>query len=128
MIIINNTRIIANVLWMKDSIRREAREIITIKDKALNLVNLRGTGSYEIDCDTLDNIIGGHKVDVMKMDIEGSEVPALASNTLKRLRKVIVEVHTRDDLQRVEKVLKDKIKLELDIVAGLLKHIIGSKY
>jgi hypothetical protein len=37
--------------------------------------------------------------------------------------------HARDDLQRVEKVMEDnEIKLELDIVAGLPKHIIGSKY
>jgi hypothetical protein len=50
-----------------------------------------------MECDTLDNILAAvtAKVDVMKIDIEGAEVMALkgATNTLKQLRKIIVEVH-----------------------------------
>lgn len=102
-----------------------------IQKPRINLLNLRGTGSYEIDCDTLDNIIGEHNVDVMKMDIEGSEISALAgaNDTLKRLRKVIVEVHASEDLQQVKKVLEDHdFKSELVIAASFPKHIIGSKY
>ena len=33
--------------------------------------------SLEIECDTLDNILLNHRVDVIKMDIEGAEVLAL---------------------------------------------------
>jgi hypothetical protein len=67
----------------------------------------------------------------MKMDIEGSEFPALvgANNTLKRPRKVIVEVHVSEDLQQVKKVLEDSdFKLKLEAGGGFFKHIIGSKY
>jgi hypothetical protein len=43
----------------------------------------------------------------MKMDIEGSEVLALAgaNDTLKRLRKVIIEIHGEYNLQQVKTYL-----------------------
>ena len=49
----------------------------------------------QMECDKLDNILDGHRADVLNMDIEGAEVLALkgASKTLKSLRKIIVEIH-----------------------------------
>lgn len=93
-----------------------------------NNANLQGMSSSEIECDTLDNIIAGHKADVMKMDIEGSEVLALAgaNNTLKRLRKVIIEVHGESNLQQVKNILND-YDFKLEIIDEYPKHIIGSK-
>jgi FkbM family methyltransferase len=89
-------------------------------------VNLQGMSSSEIECDTLDDIIAGHRADLMKMDIEGSEVLALtgAIDTLKRLRKVIIEIHGGYNLQQVKNILTD-YDFKLEIIAP--KHIIGSK-
>jgi FkbM family methyltransferase len=90
--------------------------------------NLQGRSSSEIECDTLDNIIAGHKADLMKMDIEGSEVLALAgaNHTLKRLRKVIIEIHAEYNLQQVKNTLAD-YGFKLEIIEDYPKHIIGSK-
>ncbi len=51
--------------------------------------------TLQLECDTPDNILASYKVDVMKIDIEGAEILALkgATNTLKNLRRIIVEIH-----------------------------------
>jgi FkbM family methyltransferase len=85
--------------------------------------------SFSVECDTLDNILASHKVDVMKIDIEGAEVLALkgATNTLKKLRKVIVEIHG-DNFDKVKQILvTHNFKLEVIRTAGQIKYVIGSK-
>ena len=71
-------------------------ETATIINNGISENNNRNT-SLVVECDTLDNLLAAvtAKVDVMKIDIEGAEVMALkgATNTLKQLRKIIVEVH-----------------------------------
>jgi FkbM family methyltransferase len=92
--------------------------------------------SLEVQCDTLDNILMDTKVDVMKMDIEGAEVQALkgATNTLKQLRKIVVEIHG-DNFEQVKHVL-EKSNFTLQIIGRTrsyddkrwgIGHIIGSK-
>lgn len=51
--------------------------------------------TLEVECDTLDNIVKNHKVDVVKIDVEGAELQVLkgAIQTLKRIRKIVVEIH-----------------------------------
>jgi len=66
--------------------------------------------SYEVPCDTLDDILvenDVHKPSVLKMDIEGAEVVALsgATKTLKELRKIIVEVHGTN-LEKVTQIIQ----------------------
>jgi FkbM family methyltransferase len=55
-----------------------------------------------VPSDTLDSMLEGNLPDIVKMDIEGAELAALqgALQTLKRARRVIVEVHDN----RVEEV------------------------
>ena len=55
----------------------------------------------------LGQYLADHTVDVMKIDIEGAEVLALkgATNTLKHLRKIIVEIHG-DNFENVNKILE----------------------
>jgi FkbM family methyltransferase len=62
--------------------------------------------SLQVECDTLDNILVNQSVDIMKIDIEGAEVLALkgATNTLKQLRKVVVEIHG-DNFDSVNHIL-----------------------
>jgi FkbM family methyltransferase len=48
---------------------------------AAGLHNRPEAGLLEIECDTLDNILGEQRVDVMKIDIEGAEVSALKGTT-----------------------------------------------
>jgi uncharacterized Rossmann fold enzyme len=65
----------------------------------------------------------------MKIDIEGAEVLALkgATNTLKQLRKIIVEVHG-DNFDKVKQILENyAFKLEVIRATGRMTYIIGSK-
>jgi FkbM family methyltransferase len=98
----------------------------------LNTLDVSSNGAAcEVECDTLDDIIGNDKVDLMKVDIEGAEVLALkgATNTLKRLRKIIVEVHG-DNFEKVRRILEiHEFKLEFitRTESGNMPYIIGSK-
>jgi hypothetical protein len=62
--------------------------------------------SIQIESDTLDNILSGHKVHVMKIDVE-AEVQALngATNTLKQPRLIIVEIRG-DKYEKVKQILQ----------------------
>jgi FkbM family methyltransferase len=83
--------------------------------------------TLQIECDTLDNILAGYNVDVMKIDIEGAEVLALkgATNTLKNLRKIIVEIHG-DNFEKVNEIL-ERSKFDLESSKEAMQYIIGSK-
>jgi FkbM family methyltransferase len=92
------------------------------------------SSSLQVECDTLDNILAGYKVDLMKIDIEGAEVLALkaATNTLKGLRKIIVEIHEYN-FDKVKQIL-ELYNFKLEIIGedwGEKKmfhgYIIGSK-
>jgi FkbM family methyltransferase len=74
----------------------------SLYDKAFlpeNNILHAGGNLLRLDCDTLDNMLHDQRVDVMKIDIEGAEVMALkgACNTLKKLRKIVVEIHGEND-------------------------------
>jgi FkbM family methyltransferase len=83
--------------------------------------------ALQLECDTLDNILAGQKVDVMKIDIEGAEVLALkgATSTLKHLRKIIVEIHG-DNFEKVNEILA-RSNFNLEVSKEVMPHIIGSK-
>ena len=86
-------------------------------------------GPLEIECDTLDNILGEQRVDVMKIDIEGAEVSALegATHILKKLRKIIVEVHGVN-FDKVMQILDDTHNFKCETIeTRIMKYIIGSK-
>ena len=87
-------------------------------------------GSLEIESDTLDNILGEQRVDVMKVDIEGAEVSALegATHTLKKLRKIIVEVHGAN-FDKVMQILDDTHNFRCETIeTRIMKYIVGSKF
>jgi FkbM family methyltransferase len=87
------------------------------------------SNSLEVECDTLDNMLASHRINVMKIDIEGAELLALkgAKNTLKQLRKIIVEVHG-DNFDKVKQILETyNFKLEIISVSGHMTYITGSK-
>jgi FkbM family methyltransferase len=93
-----------------------------------NFVRPEG-GSLEIECDTLDNILGEHRVDVMKIDIEGAEVSALegATRILKKLRKIIVEVHG-SNFDKVMQILNDKYSFRCETIeTPVMNYVIGSR-
>jgi FkbM family methyltransferase len=83
--------------------------------------------ALKLECDTLDNILAGRKVDVMSMDIEGAEVLALkgATNTLKSLRKIIVEIHG-NNLEAVKDLLQTN-GFNTEIIGKALTYVIGTK-
>jgi FkbM family methyltransferase len=87
------------------------------------------SNSLEVECDTLDNMLASHRINVMKIDIEGAELLALkgATNTLKQLRKIIVEIHG-DNFDKVKKILEaHNFKLEIISASGHMTYITGSK-
>jgi FkbM family methyltransferase len=89
-----------------------------------------GGNLLRLECDTLDNILHDQRVDVMKIDIEGAEVMALkgACNTLKKLRKIVVEIHGENDnvihriLSEHDFDLQDTVDKRLR-----LRFVVGSK-
>ncbi|HET7149389.1 MAG TPA: FkbM family methyltransferase [Candidatus Nitrosopolaris sp.] len=86
-------------------------------------------GSLEIECDTLDNILGEQRVDVMKLDIEGAEVSALegATHILKKLRKIIVEVHGAN-FESVMQILDRTHHFECETIeTRVMNYIIGTR-
>lgn len=83
----------------------------------------------EIDCDSLDNILSTNKiVYVIKIDIEGEESNALlgATNTLKYTRKIIVEIHNDENLQKVKQILLSN-QFNIEIIKGTMTYLIGTK-
>jgi FkbM family methyltransferase len=86
-----------------------------------------GRKLLQLECDTLDNMLLNQKVDVMKIDIEGAEVLALkgAANVLRKVRKIIVEVHG-DNLLFVERILREH-DFNTHFIDTDMSHIMGSK-
>ena len=87
--------------------------------------------SIEVESDTLDAILDNYKVDFIKIDIEGAEVEALkgATNTLDRLRKIIVEIH-ENNFDKVKRILEDH-NFEIEIITNKIKKsegfVLGTK-
>jgi FkbM family methyltransferase len=113
-----------------DGRNRIRSEFYSLSDAPLteNNVVRPGGRSLQVECDTIDNILGGQKVDVMKIDIEGGEVSALggATNTLKMLRKIIVEVHG-NTREKIRSILNDTHRFRLDTVeTPVMGYVIGS--
>jgi len=114
-----------------DGSRVDSEMYSICSDQRLDTYNiLHPSGkSLQVECDTLDNILETVKVDVIKMDIEGAEVFALkaATNTLKRIRKIVVEIHG-DKSEDVKRLLRTyEFNLEIIDEKGEMSYIIGSK-
>ncbi len=139
---VNNLKnvIIVNmgVFSKKNKLKLYQHEIWT----ASSSIFIKSKNAITISCDTLDNIFEQLKNDqkldgeenlVIKMDIEGSEYDALlgALKTLKKCRKIFIEVHytdtmTRDEnLIQVKKILKNN-NFNLEIRGNGLR-VIGTK-
>jgi len=112
----------------KNRIRSEFYSLSNSFIHESNFVRPEG-GSLEIECDTLDNILGEQRVDVLKIDIEGAEVSALegATRILKRLRKIIVEVHG-SNFDKVMQILNDTHDLRCETIdTPIMNYIVGTK-
>ena len=90
--------------------------------------------SVQVESDTIDNILKENNIkeaDVLKMDIEGAEVLALkgATETLKKLRKIIVEIHgnTMEEVKSI--LLNNKFNVQTLNTRGMWDFcfIIGHK-
>lgn len=84
-----------------------------------------GGNLLQLECDTLDNMLLDQRVDVMKIDIECAEVVALkgALNTLKKLHKIVVEIHG-DNNSIVQRIL---LEHDFDVQNTDEKRVIGSR-
>jgi hypothetical protein len=89
--------------------------------------------SIQIKFDTLDNILSGRKVHVMRIDVEGAEVQALngATNTPR-----LITVETRGDKYEKVKQILQHYAFNLEVIGNIrpspdircsIGHIIVSK-
>jgi FkbM family methyltransferase len=120
-----------NVIMYERSLdgNRVGTDLYSVHNTFLAEHNFILPNSLEVESDTLDNILANHKVNVMKIDIEGAEVLALkgATNTLKQLRKIIVEIHG-DNFDKVKQILEaHNFKLQILRTMGHPSHIVGTK-
>jgi len=72
---------------------------------------LSQTGSVKVEVTTIDallNSLGLDHVDVVKMDIEGSEARALKGHFLDQVRLIVVEVHGNENRRAVRAILDEK--------------------
>jgi FkbM family methyltransferase len=103
----------------------------SIYERVVNTPLLKVKGYYselQVECDTLDNILEHTKVDLMKIDIEGAEVHALrgATQTLGKLRRIIIEVHG-NNMKDIKGILeKNNFKVEI-VGVKAPQHVIGTK-
>jgi FkbM family methyltransferase len=114
-----------------DTANRIRSEFFSLSNGFIHELNIvrPGEHSLQIECDTLDNILGGQSVDVMKIDIEGAEVSALegATRILKKLRKIIVEVHGTN-YNKVMQILDDTRHFRCETIQGdMMNFIIGTR-
>jgi FkbM family methyltransferase len=89
-----------------------------------NIIHPKGK-ALQLECDTLDNMLVDERADVIKMDIEGAEVLALkgAAKILRKVRKIIVEVHG-DNLRFVERILREH-DFDTELIGKDMSHIMG---
>jgi FkbM family methyltransferase len=120
-------------MYERKSVNRVQPEWYTIQ-QSISGVQLDKSHSIQIESDTLDNILDGNKADFIKIDIEGAEVIALkgAEKTLKKLRKIIVEIH-ENNFDKIKQILEtnnfetetiiNKIEKSEGFVIGIKKDI-----
>lgn len=63
--------------------------------------------TYEVDISTIDDLLQGRPVDVIKVDVEGAEEQVLrgATRSLKHVRRIVVEIH-EGNIEPIEGILK----------------------
>lgn len=103
---ITNVRVINKGVWShktKLHFQAEGTAISTIKN----------SGESSIEVDAMDHVIGKEKISFLKMDIEGSELPALhgAKNLIKKNRPklAICVYHKPEDLITIPQYLKELV-------------------
>ena len=80
----------------------DKKEILHFEKKKGRNSKLSSVGKTEIPADSVDNILGGRKITLLKMDIEGSEEKALigAKETIRRYKPklYICAYHRNSDM------------------------------
>ena len=114
-----------------DGSRVDSEMYSVCNDKVIDSYNiLHHSGkSSDVECDTLDNILLKDEVDVIKIDVEGAEILVLegATETMKRIRRVVVEIHG-DRFEGVERLLRSQgFLLESIKDREQMSYIIASK-
>lgn len=83
----------------------DKKETLFFEKKKGRNSKLSSSGKVEVQADSVDNILGGEKITVLKMDIEGSEEKALdgARHTIARYRPklYVCAYHRNSDMYRL---------------------------
>ena len=90
------------------------KETLTFKSLGDSTSFVSDIGEVTLQVDTIDSIVGDSSVSFIKMDIEGSELPALqgAIKTLERSRPIlaICVYHKKEDLITIPQFIKSIYK------------------
>jgi RPA family protein len=85
--------------------------------------------TLEVECDTLDNIVKGRRVDVIKIDVEGAEVHVLkgAKQALDRIRKIVIEIHGDNSEQVKQELIQYGFQLTTLTENSKMTYVTGTK-
>jgi FkbM family methyltransferase len=85
--------------------------------------------TLEVECDTLDNIVKGRRVDVVKIDVEGAEVHVLkgAKQTLDRIRTIVIEIHGNNSEHVKQELTKYGFQLKTLRENGKMTYVTGTR-
>lgn len=89
----------------------DKKETLLFEKKKGRNSKLSSVGKVEVPADSVDNILGGNPVTVLKMDIEGSEEKALAGaeNTIRTFRPklYVCAYHRNSDMYRLPLLINE---------------------
>ena len=100
------------------------------KNGIFNVSNHYDSKSFvQVECDTLDNVLNFIEKTTydIKINIQGEVNAWLGANkTLKNTRRIIVEVHNEDNLEKVEQILITH-NFDIEKIKSHLTFLVGTK-
>lgn len=101
---------LANVVYLPYGVSDKNQTLGIKVGGSTSKVVSRGQGDYDVELRKLDDVMGGHKVNFIKMDIEGAEISALigAEQIIKNQKPqlAICVYHHGSDIRRIYQLVK----------------------
>ena len=108
---LNNVKLFNKALWRKEG--RLFLKELNVSTTSSKCFPLPSDGLREVQSTTLDNVLekyGISRIDIMKIDVEGSEVEVIRGGmkALDYTRKIVMECHAESLKEEVERLLSSK--------------------
>ncbi|BFI73760.1 uncharacterized SAM-dependent methyltransferase SSO0838, FkbM family [Nanoarchaeota archaeon] len=122
---LNNVILVNKALYDKDGIK------LKLENKGTGS-KISESGDIEVETVTIDSL---GEFDVVKMDIEGAEGIIIKEDSkwLDNVREIELELHGKENIERIPKILKNKgfkIKYldKFDLIKNTIKNILSHPY